>query len=154
MEKELEQFLKSGAAQKFMSLTENTPNTFGKMNVLQMLEHVAEWASISSGKLKFELQTPIEHLPNWKAFLLSEKEFMPNTKNSLMDDEPLQSSFESVEEGVLKIQKSLDAYFERFKNKELETEMHPFFGALNFEEWALLHGKHLRHHLRQFGVNF
>jgi hypothetical protein len=28
---------------------------------------------------------------------------------------------------------------------------HPFFGALSAVEWSLLMGKHLDHHLRQFG---
>jgi hypothetical protein len=28
---------------------------------------------------------------------------------------------------------------------------HPFFGALSPKQWALLMGKHLDHHLRQFG---
>ncbi|TXH28993.1 MAG: DUF1569 domain-containing protein, partial [Cyclobacteriaceae bacterium] len=29
---------------------------------------------------------------------------------------------------------------------------HPVFGALNFDEWILLHYKHVTHHSRQFGL--
>jgi oxepin-CoA hydrolase / 3-oxo-5,6-dehydrosuberyl-CoA semialdehyde dehydrogenase len=29
---------------------------------------------------------------------------------------------------------------------------HPYFGLLSMNEWAILHGIHLDHHLRQFGV--
>ena len=30
--------------------------------------------------------------------------------------------------------------------------LHPVFGELNFEEWALLHYKHVTHPLRRFGL--
>jgi hypothetical protein len=33
----------------------------------------------------------------------------------------------------------------------LSRDPHPFFGPLSDEEWGLLMGKHLDHHLRQFG---
>ena len=29
---------------------------------------------------------------------------------------------------------------------------HPWFGRLTFEEWKLLHVRHIRHHLKQFGA--
>lgn len=152
MDTSLNEFLKHGAAQQFSTLQVDTPNTFGKMNVLQMLEHLAEYISVSSGKIKLPLQTELEHLPKWKAFLLSDKEFRPNTPNSLMSDTPPPATITTVSEGVEMVQAELDRYFERFDGKEMETEVHPFFGALNFEEWAMMHGKHIRHHMRQFGI--
>ncbi|MFI5186978.1 MAG: DUF1569 domain-containing protein [Chitinophagales bacterium] len=30
--------------------------------------------------------------------------------------------------------------------------LHPAFGELNFEEWVQLHHKHVKHHLKQFGI--
>jgi hypothetical protein len=153
MEQGLDFFLKEGAVAQFKTLSANTSNVFGKMNVLQMLEHVAEWISISSGKIKFELQTPAQDLPKWKAFLLSDKEMRANTPNSLMSEVPKPAKFSDVELAANAVQQELNAYFNRFKGKEFETETHPFFGPLNYDEWAVLHGKHLRHHLRQFGVN-
>ena len=38
------------------------------------------------------------------------------------------------------------------KMTRLKTSLHPVFGELNFEEWVLLHYKHVTHHLRQFGL--
>jgi len=35
---------------------------------------------------------------------------------------------------------------------KLKTTLHPVFGELNFEEWILLHYKHVTHHLKQFGL--
>ena len=152
MEQNLELFLRQDAVAQFKQLDTHTPNTFGKMNVLQMLEHLAEWVSISSGKINFPLQTPEDQLPKWKSFLLSDKEMRPNTPNNLIPEIPLTANTNNVEDAANAIQKELNEFFNRFNGRELETEMHPFFGPLNFEEWAVLHGKHLRHHLRQFGI--
>jgi hypothetical protein len=33
-----------------------------------------------------------------------------------------------------------------------QTTTHPVFGPLNFNEWILLHHKHMTHHARQFGL--
>lgn len=32
------------------------------------------------------------------------------------------------------------------------SAVHPFFGSLTYRKWARLHGCHIDHHLRQFGV--
>ena len=152
MTEELERFLKDDASKALLSLSTDIPPSFGKMNVLQMLEHLSEWISISSGDVRFPLQTPEQDLVKWKSFLLSDKEFRPNTPNSLLSDEPPKAQITNTKEGVELVQIALNKYFERFIGKELETETHPFFGPLNFEEWAVLHAKHIRHHLRQFGV--
>lgn len=153
MEDKLFDFLKGDAVNLFKTLQIDTPNSFGKMNVLQMLEHVAEWVSISSGKIKFELQTPEDQLPKWKVFLMSDKEMRPNTPNSLMSNEPPIANHTNIIVACDAIQNEINTYFNRFEGKELETETHPFFGPLNYEEWAILHGKHLRHHLRQFNIS-
>lgn len=133
-------------------LTNESKSTFGKMNPLQMLEHLSEWISISSGSVKFPMQTNAEDLPKWKSFLLSDKEFKPNTPNSLIAEDPKPEKIGSINEGIDMVVSSIENYFERFKGKENELETHPFFGPLNFEEWAVLHAKHIRHHLRQFGI--
>ena len=42
-------------------------------------------------------------------------------------------------------------YFEEIyeMNPEL-TEIHPFYGPLNYEQWQKLNAKHLTHHFKQF----
>lgn len=152
MTKELERFLSEDAHRLLLTLSKDSTPVFGKMNVFQMLEHLSEWISISAGVSAYSLQTPEQDLIKWKSFLLSDKEFRPNTPNSLLSDVPKSPTITSVEEGAHLVQQALMNYFERFKDRELETEVHPFFGPLNFEEWAILHAKHIRHHLRQFEV--
>ena len=29
---------------------------------------------------------------------------------------------------------------------------HPYYGALNYEQWTRLHSKHFTHHFKQFGL--
>jgi hypothetical protein len=152
MSTELKRFLEIEAAIALRKLTPQTNSIFGKMNVLQMLEHLAEWISISSGELRYSLQTPASDLDKWKAFLMSEKEFRPNTPNSLISDIPKDATIVSVEEGADMVQLSIDKFFARFAGRENETELHPFFGPLNFDEWLVLNAKHIRHHMRQFGI--
>jgi hypothetical protein len=52
-----------------------TKPRWGKMNTQQMIEHVSGFFRISSGKLKFPLSIRVEHLPKYREFLMSEKEF-------------------------------------------------------------------------------
>jgi oxepin-CoA hydrolase/3-oxo-5,6-dehydrosuberyl-CoA semialdehyde dehydrogenase len=143
---------------KFINLINKLPadavGKWGKMNAQQMLEHVTGFFKVSSGKLHFPLITPEEHLPKFKAFLLSNKEFRENTKApaSVLGDEPLPLRCHNMEEAVVGLQKSITEFIDYFKDDTSKTTLHPVFGELNFEEWVLLHYKHVMHHGKQFGV--
>ena len=55
---------------------------WGKMSGQQMVEHVAGFFRVSTGKIVFPLVTPVEHLPKFKEFLYSEKEFREKYQSS------------------------------------------------------------------------
>jgi Protein of unknown function (DUF1569) len=143
---------------KFINLINKLPadtvGKWGKMNAQQMLEHVTGFFKVSSGKLYFPLVTPEEHLPKFKEFLLSDKEFRENTKApaSVLGDEPLPLRCHNMEEAVAGLQKSIAEFIDYFKDDISKTTLHPVFGELNFEEWILLHYKHMLHHGKQFGL--
>jgi oxepin-CoA hydrolase/3-oxo-5,6-dehydrosuberyl-CoA semialdehyde dehydrogenase len=143
---------------KFINLINKLPaeadGKWGKMNTQQMLEHVTGFFKVSSGKLHFALVTPEEHLPKFKEFLLSDKEFRENTKApaSVLGDEPLPLRCHNMEEAVAGLQKSIEEFIDYFKDDTSKTTLHPVFGQLNFEEWVLLHYKHVMHHGKQFGL--
>lgn len=136
------------------TLSAPTTPKWGKMNVQQMVEHVAAFFNVSSGKLYFELVTPEEHLPKFKEFLLSDKHFRENTKAPLtvLGEEPLPLCNATLEEAVKKLQISIDEFVAYFATGKEQVTIHPVFGPLNFEEWVLLHYKHVTHHARQFGL--
>lgn len=131
-----------------------TPGKWGKMNAQQMVEHVTAFFKVSSNRINFPLVSPSEHLPKLKAFLLSDKEFRENTKapTSVIGEEPLPIRTNNMDEAIEALQQSIDEFVEYFKGDDYKTTLHPVFGELNFEEWVLLHYKHVVHHGKQFGL--
>lgn len=127
---------------------------WGKMNAQQMIEHVSAFFKVSTEKIHFPLTTPVEHLPKYKEFLLSEKEFKENTKApaTVLPEEPLPMRYSGIQEAKDDLTKSVDDFFEFFKNDSSKKTLHPAFGELNFNEWVQLHHKHVTHHLKQFGL--
>ena len=125
---------------------------WGKMNAQQMTEHVSGFFKVSTEKLRFPLITPVEHLPKFKEFLFSDKEFRENTRapGNVVPEEPVPIRKGSMQEALAELQNEINAFTEFFKNNPGRKTTHPVFGELNFEEWVLLHYKHVTHHLRQF----
>src|SRR5687768_4731465 len=81
-------------------LDPDTQPKWGKMTVQQMIEHMADSVRIANGKDKFEVITPEERLGAMKDFLLSEKEFRPNTKNAMLAEDPLPVRLASIPDAV------------------------------------------------------
>lgn len=127
---------------------------WGKMNFQQMVEHVTSFFKVSTKKLQFDLVSPTEHLPKLKEFLMSDKQFRENTKapTNIIGEEPLPAHFKTVEEAINQMDKEVHHFFDFYAADKQVTAVHPVFGELNFEEWVLLHYKHVTHHLRQFGL--
>jgi hypothetical protein len=136
------------------NITADTKANWGKMNAQQMIEHVVAFFNVSTGKIKFDLVTPEEHLPKFKEFLLSDKQFRENTKapGNVIGEEPLPLQYKTFEEAVSKLHEAVEYFENYFKADPAKRTMHPVFGLLNFDEWVLLHYKHVTHHLRQFGI--
>ncbi len=147
-------FIKSDLFFLLRNLTADSKQAWGKMNAQQMVEHVTAFFNVSIEKIKFDLVTPEEHLPKYKEFLLSDKEFRENTKAplSVIGDEPLPLRYATLEEALSKLHHSVENFFSFFEKDPEKTTTHPVFGPLNFKEWARLHYKHVRHHLKQFGL--
>ena len=141
---------------EFISLIKNLPadatGKWGKMTAQQMIEHVSGFFKVSTNQLNFSLVTAMEHLPKYKEFLLSEKEFKENTKAPVLPEEPLPVNFSTIKEAVADLEKQIQLFVDKFSSGEIVSSQHPVFGDLNFEEWVLLHYKHLLHHAKQFGL--
>ena len=104
---------------QFISLVKTiepvTPGRWGKMNAQQMVEHVAGFFRISTNKLKFPFVTPLEQLPKYRAFLLSEKEFRENTKAPILPDEPFPVRFATMDDSVADLERQLNISFNIFQ---------------------------------------
>jgi oxepin-CoA hydrolase/3-oxo-5,6-dehydrosuberyl-CoA semialdehyde dehydrogenase len=146
-------FLQTGLVLFCESLPAGANGHWGKMNAQQMVEHVADFFDVSAEKIKFDLITPEEQLPKFKAFLLSDKDFRENTKApvSVVSEEPVPLRNASMAEATGALQNSVAGFFSFFEKYPERKTVHPVFGPLDQEEWVLLHTKHVQHHLRQFG---
>ena len=146
-------FIKRDFFSFLKNITPDTKANWGKMNAQQMVEHVTAFFNVSTEKIKFDLVTPEEHLPKFKEFLLSDKQFRENTKApaTVIGEEPLPLRYKTYEESVAKLQQAVENFEAYFTDDPLKKTIHPVFGPLNFDEWILLHYKHVTHHLRQFG---
>ena len=145
-------FLKTELNLLCKELDERQPGNWGKMNAQQMLEHVSDFFNVSTEKIKFPLVTPEEHLPKYREFLFSDKEFRENTKapESVLGEEPMPLRTKSMDAAKDYLNKSVANFFAFFEEDPQRKTIHPVFGPLNFEEWVLLHYKHVHHHVRQF----
>ena len=145
-------FLQTEFVPLVKTIDATTKPRWGKMNAQQMAEHVSAFFKVSTNRLKFPLTTPAEHLPKYKEFLLSEKEFRENTKAPVLPEEPLPVQFANMNEAVAELEKEVNYFFIYFSDDPEKKTLHPAFGELNFEEWVQLHHKHVKHHLKQFGI--
>ena len=143
---------------EYMPLLKNLPGDamgkWGKMNGQQMVEHVAAFFYVSTEKIKFDLVTPLEHLPKYKEFLLSDKEFRENTKApvSVIGEEALPLRYATMNVALENLERSIRHFEYYFKENAGKATLHPVFGELNYDEWVLLHYKHITHNLRKFGL--
>lgn len=146
------QFLKNEYVAKLKTLDPETQASWGKMNVAQMIEHMAEYIRMAAGEPKMELLTNEEMLPKMRAFLESEKPFKENTPNQLLPDIPPPERHSQVANAITELEKEIQNLFAVFqKSPELKV-VNPFFGALNYEQSIQLLHKHAWHHLKQFGI--
>jgi len=147
-------FLKTGMFTQLESLQDLPPALWGKMNLVQALDHIADFFDVSSGKINYGLVTPEEYLPKYKEFLFSDKQFRENTKapGNIIGDEPSPARSADLRQAVSDLRRSVEDFFDFFDGHPGTKTVHPAFGPLDFEEWIILHHKHVTHHFRQFGL--
>ena len=154
MQAEKLQFISTGFVSSLQTISPDTMGKWGKMNAQQMAEHVSGFFKVSTEKIKFPVVTPVEHLPKYKEFLLSDKEFRENTKApaGVVPDEPMPTKNASMTAALEELQQEIDHFVQYFKDHPGAKTAHPVFGELDFDEWVQLHYKHVTHHAKQFGL--
>lgn len=124
---------------------------WGGMSAQRMIEHLSDTIRIATGKDQFPLEIPEVKIERMQAFLESDKPMGRNIEVSFAGkDTELRN-----EEIELAIDEFLLEWID-FENFFIEnpgaTTLHPYYGHLNYEQWLLLHQKHLTHHFEQFGL--
>ena len=152
MDKVKQDFIDNKFPELLKRLTPDTPRKWGQMNAQQMVEHLADYVRIASGKDPVQVMTVDEHLPAYKRFLESDKQFRPETKNPLNTGAPNPVRNKNLDEAISEYLAEMKDFYSTFKNDPAKTTAHPSFGYLSAEGWLLLQYKHLTHHARQFGL--
>lgn len=136
---------------KLDKLSENSKPAWGNMSAQRMVEHLTDTIMIASGKKKFPLEIPEDKIEKMQGFLDSDKPMARNIevpfakKNQELRNEEIELA---IDEFLLEW---LD-FEEHYSENENRTELHPYYGNLNYEQWCRLHTKHLTHHFEQFGI--
>ncbi|MNJ83689.1 hypothetical protein D3C87_11110 [compost metagenome] len=132
-------------------LTPETKPEWGQMSAQRMVEHLTDTLRIATGEQPQVLLIPEEKVERMVAFLYTDK---PMAKNM---EVPFAKAGTPLRHGELEL--AIDEFVEVYlefqelfaENPELKT-VHAFYGPLNYEQWDLLHKKHLTHHFTQFGI--
>jgi hypothetical protein len=133
--------------QRLQKLTPTAQPQWGTFNAPRMICHLGDTLAMALGDLptKSVGKKAFHHFPLKHLFLyvLPMSKGLP-TAPELLSSPP--STFEADRQRAVELIERLAAAPHR-----LGAE-HPFFGPLTNEEWNHLQGKHIYHHLRQFGL--
>ncbi|MEO7531894.1 MAG: hypothetical protein ABIS69_10795 [Sediminibacterium sp.] len=126
---------------------------WGKMDGQQMVEHMCDVFKLANGKIAIQLlNTDPERLAKMRGFLNTDQQFGENTKSAVMPEEPRPHKYGSIEEAIAKLVPEIDDVFAIYTSDASKLLMHPVFGELDYELQIRYLDKHVRHHLRQFGL--
>ena len=147
-----ENFLRTRLVGYFQQLHPATEPRWGQMDLRQVVEHLADAVTISSGKRVINEQfTRPEELESMRDFLRSDRRFGRNIPNPWIQS-PILYRHNTLRSAIADLHQELIYFFEVFDAEPGKTTQSPFFGELDFEGNIRLLYKHSLHHLRQFGV--
>ncbi len=125
---------------------------FGVLSAQGMIEHMTDSIGIAWCRIKEPMQTAEIHLEKVRSFALSDKEFRPGVKNSLMTEAAAALRNATIEEAVKELENEINSFLNYYKTDPNAIVMNPFFGDFNYEQWLHLLHKHAVHHLKQFNL--
>lgn len=148
-----ENFLRNECVILLQKLDGHEKGKWGKMDGQQMVEHLRDVCKLANGRIVLPLlNTDPEKLERARVFMMSDTPFQENTKVAVMPDEPRPHKYSNLQEAISKMETELHHVFTVYAADADKTLMHPMFGALNYEQQIHYLDKHVRHHLRQFGL--
>ena len=134
---------------RIAKLSPDSQPVWGKMTVAQMLAHVQGPLEVAIGKMQLQPMFLMKLLGGMiRKGLLNDRPVKRNNPTAPQLRITDARDFEQEKQKLLGI---LRTYLERSKAGKLE-DRHPYFGKLNTDEWGRMQGKHLDHHLQQFGA--
>lgn len=135
------------------TLPYNMPPQWGSMTLQHMVEHLADVFSASNGTLQVKVETPADKLEKIKRIMLfSDRELVQNFKSPVLPPDPIPYRTANMQEAISKLKHEMEKFEQYYSTDKNRTENHPYFGALNYDEWVIFQNKHFTHHLKQFNL--
>lgn len=134
-------------------LTADSKPQWGHMSAHRMVEHLTDTIRIATGKNPQALVIPEDKIERMVAFLDSDKPMAQNIEVPFATRE--MNDQLRTEEIELAIDEFVDEWLEfeeLFESNPDHTEIHAFYGPLNYAQWKRLSAKHHTHHFTQFGL--
>lgn len=147
-----EQFFSNEYIPLLKKLKGDEKGNFGVLSAQGMIEHMTDSIGIAWERVKEPMQTAEIHLEKVRAFALSDREFRPGVKNSLMSETPAPLRNATIEDAVKEIETEVKSFLDYYKKNPEAKVLNPFFGEFNYEQWLHLLHKHAVHHLKQFNL--
>lgn len=124
------------------------------MTAQHMVEHLAITFSLSNGSRTVEQTTNPRLGDITKRRLLgTDMAFPQGFKAPLLpENETLPYQYADLSDATEALMREIGLFERMFAENPDAAPVHPVMGPLRFDEWSLFHGKHLTHHLGQFGV--
>ncbi|MEM6541362.1 MAG: hypothetical protein AAF634_09365 [Bacteroidota bacterium] len=145
-------FLQDALHESLLLLETRGAPKWGLMQPQQMVEHLIWAFDISIGRVAVVCTTPEDEIPRFKKFLFSDMPTRRNFKNPVLGDQPLALLLPDLPKAKSILREKADEFYEYYAKDPTKKEIHPVFGALDFEEWERNHFKHSIHHLEQFDL--
>ncbi len=135
----------------FNKLSADQKPEWGTMGAQRMVEHLTDTLRIATGKNPQALVIPEEKLEGMLRFLDSDK---PMARNIAVDfaTPEMKLRNEELELAVDEFVEEWLDFEDLYQSNPGHTEVHPFYGPLNYDQWLRLHAKHLTHHFTQFNL--
>jgi hypothetical protein len=134
-------------------LSPTSPALFGKMTGHHMVEHLILTVKVSYGKIKIPDFEPSEkQLAQKQALIYTAMDFPKGIIAPGIGEQLLPLRFPDLEAAKEELVNSIEEYNSFFSENPDARTIHPRLGKLTYSEWEIFHGKHIDHHLSQFGI--
>jgi hypothetical protein len=135
--------------QLLLKLQPNAQPAWGKMTPQQMVEHMINQVRYSYEKLTFVFDVPEEQAKQAKqTWIYTDAQIPPNLILGALPAENEYPNLQTAVEQLMVELNNFDLYFVPAGT----LVNHGAYGAMDYNEWLIWHGKHLSHHLKQFRV--
>jgi len=134
------------------ALRPDTRALWGGMTAHQVVEHLLWAFEMSTGRAIVPCHVPEEQRTRYKAFLYDNRPTPHGFANPELVDglPPLRHPHLDAARAGLRAE--VEHFLAESVRDPDARHVHPIFGALDREEWARTHFKHVHHHLLQFGL--